>query len=132
MAVKRRNTKRRKKQNTPFSPWVVVTWILAVLWGILALFAYRAGVDAFTWGFGVSALLTAMTATGVTVIPELRSSAGLAGPVALILSGAGAVTFSWWFLLVLFAGVPWLALALLRLSAPRRSGGGLHLWRGDD
>ena len=131
MPVKHRNAK-RKRQNVPFSPWIAVTWILTVLWGILALLAYRAGADAFTWGFGVSALLTVMTAAGVTVIPELRSSAGLACPVALILSGAVAVTFSWWFLLVLFAGVPWLVLALLRLSAPRRNGGGLHLWRGDD
>lgn len=131
MAVKRRNAK-RKKQNVPFSPWIVVTWILAAVWAVLALLAHRAGIHALTWGFGVSSLLTAMTAAGVTVIPELRSSAGLACPVALILSGAVAVTFSWWFLLALFVGVPWLVLALISLSAPRRTGGGLHLWRGGD
>ncbi|MCX7542283.1 hypothetical protein OS128_05075 [Corynebacterium sp. P5848] len=130
MAVKRKNVK-RKKQKVPFSPWIIVTWAFVAVWAVLAMFAHRAGIHTLIWGFGVSALLTAMTATAVTVIPELRSSAGLACPVALILSGTVAVTFSWWFILALFCGVPWLVLSLIRLSAPRRARGGLHLWRGD-
>ncbi|MCK7675871.1 hypothetical protein [Corynebacterium pygosceleis] len=126
MAVK------RKRQKVPFSPWIIVTWALAGVFVALASLAHHADDGVLVWGFGVSAFLTAMTASGVTVIPELRSVAGLACPVSLILSGTVAVTFSWWFILALFAGVPWLVVALLRTSAPRRTGGGLHLWRGGD
>ncbi|MEZ2122484.1 hypothetical protein [Corynebacterium sp. CCM 9203] len=122
----------RKKQKVPFSPWITVVWILAAVWAIFAVFAYRVEGHALTWGFGVSAFLSVMTAAGVTMISELRSLAGLACPVALILSGVVAATFTWWFIFELFIGVPWLVIVLLRFSAPRRTGRGLHLWRGGD